>query len=210
MYRSRAGRDNLPAWHAFCTLFLQSVKKGDQVSIAFHDTKYGDFGGYGSNWFSPSNAGTFGANMGHSADVFGAGYTFNSYLGSYTPGNFGSGYQMGQNLSDQDIEQALNETLDANPATANATIKVQSQDHVVTLTGTVRGKHVKIIAGDMAWMTSGVRDVNNTIEVKSRNQQPPGAQTPGQQAQEQQEGTQATARRTTRQRPTAAASGASK
>lgn len=81
------------------------------------------------------------------------------------------GQQQGQNLSDQQIEQNVNNALDNNSTIANSDIQAKVSNHTVTLTGTVKGKQAKQTADQVAWNCPGVNDVQNNIQVKSRNQQ---------------------------------------
>jgi hypothetical protein len=83
---------------------------------------------------------------------------------------YGAGFTGGEQLSDQDIEKQVEAVLDLDPLTCNAEIQVQCQDKVVTLTGTVVNRFAKQAAGKDAWSVPAVRDVNNTIEIKSRSQ----------------------------------------
>jgi len=78
---------------------------------------------------------------------------------------------MGEQLTDSEIESVINDALDLEPVTSNADIQVTCQDHVVTLIGTSVNRIAKIVAGTIAWSVPGVRDVENTIQIKSRSQQ---------------------------------------
>lgn len=116
-------------------------------------------------------------------DPISAGYGFTPYwlnpyatpfatvtpFGSFSPNSYTTGFQMGDHLTDQDLEKQVEDVLGLDPLTCNADIQVQCQDHVVTLTGTVAGRLVKIAAGNDCWIVPGVHDVNNSIQIKSRS-----------------------------------------
>jgi hypothetical protein len=118
-------------------------------------------------------------------DPIGAGYGFTPYwlnpyatpfgpaapFNGFSPNPYATGSQMGDHLTDQDIEKQAEDILGLDPLTCNADIQVQCQDHVITLTGTVTGRLVKIAAGNDCWVVPGVRDVNNSIQIKSRSAQ---------------------------------------
>ncbi|MGH2448509.1 MAG: BON domain-containing protein [Chloroflexota bacterium] len=75
--------------------------------------------------------------------------------------------------SDEQIDQIINGVLDWDPRTSEADIQLSTKDGVVTLTGTVRNRQVKLAAGDDAWSVPSVQDVHNNINVKPRkNEQP--------------------------------------
>jgi hypothetical protein len=104
---------------------------------------------------------------GYGPTPFGGSFPYGS---SVAPGLYGASFQMGEQLSDQEIENLLDDALDLDPLTCNADVQVQCQSHVVTLTGTVVNRLVKIAAGNDAWIIPGVRDVSNNIQIKTRSQ----------------------------------------
>ena len=75
----------------------------------------------------------------------------------------------GRNLSDSDIQNAVYDALDNDPAIPwNAEITATVKDHVVTLDGTVGNKAMKQAAGYEAWETPGVDDVHNNLQIEGR------------------------------------------
>jgi len=104
--------------------------------------------------------------------AFGAGYgTWSGQTGqAFGPGTIA--WNPGTELTDQQIENLLYDALDDDPMVPDtADIGVSVKDHVVTLSGTVRNKNLKRHLDAMAWAAPGVRDVNNTIQVKGRRPQ---------------------------------------
>lgn len=131
----------------------------------------GDFqnfwGGQGYPWGGPypANLGT-----GYGPEFGGGWATWSGQVGqNFGPGQ--TGIPEGSELSDQEIERLINRALDNDPLTQNTDIMVKINQHVVTLTGTVRGKHAKMRAGDIAWRAPGVDDVHNQVQIKGRGQQ---------------------------------------
>jgi BON domain len=127
---------------------------------------------YAAGWFDPTTSGA----------VYGTGYAPNPFAGGFSPvtggfspalygATYGATSTTGEQLGDREIENLIDDILDADPLTCNADIQVQCQGHVVTLSGTVVGRLSKIAAGNDAWSIPGVRDVNNNIDIKSRSPQ---------------------------------------
>jgi hypothetical protein len=78
--------------------------------------------------------------------------------------------------SDQRIEEDINEQLTRHPMIDASEIDIAVQNCEVTLRGTVDNRDAKRIAEDIAENIFGVKDVNNQIKVKQRNQQEEGRQ----------------------------------
>ncbi|MGH2448741.1 MAG: BON domain-containing protein [Chloroflexota bacterium] len=115
----------------------------------------------------------------------GFGPGFGGGFGSYGfAGQVGQGFTQGNapwlefQPTDQQIESLLYDALDNSGIPSGADIDASVKNGTVTLAGTTRNKHVKLAADRIAWALPGVQDVNNTIQVQSRNQQ---AQQKGQQ-----------------------------
>lgn len=68
--------------------------------------------------------------------------------------------------SDHDIKSAVIHRLHGNPHTADESFRVEVHNGVVTLAGEVATALPKRAAGDEAWDTPGVVDVNNHILVE--------------------------------------------
>lgn len=66
--------------------------------------------------------------------------------------------------TDGDIKSAVIERLEADPHTEDEDIRVGVEDGVVTLEGEVSSWLAKRAAGDDAWDTEGVVDVNNQLQ----------------------------------------------
>jgi len=103
------------------------------------------------------------------------------YGGPYQ-GGYGGGYGRGYGAfygrgysgtrSDEEIRNELYDALDEDPQIPYDTdIDVEINDGVVTLTGIVRSRYIKMAAGNCAWMTPGVQDVNNNLTVTGRRRQ---------------------------------------
>jgi hypothetical protein len=163
---------------------LGTGMKGSFGAFAPPIGMYGGGGMYGAGWIDPvSSAALYGTGYG----ITGTGYGFTPFMGSATGYGLtpfanafaptltgtplGTPFKVGEQLSDQEIENLINDTLDLDPLTCKTDIQVQCQDHVVTLTGTVTSRLVKIAAGNDCWVIPGVRDVDNNIQIKSRSQQ---------------------------------------
>jgi osmotically-inducible protein OsmY len=69
--------------------------------------------------------------------------------------------------ADGEIEADIIESLVRDTWTNADRINVEVQDGVVTLTGEVASAAEKRVAGDDAWDTRGVVDVDNNLEIKS-------------------------------------------
>jgi hypothetical protein len=73
---------------------------------------------------------------------------------------------------DDEIKNEIYDALDDDPSVPPAAdIRVDVQDGVVTLTGSVRNRSTKFAAGDCAWHTPGVHDVHNNVAVMSRRRE---------------------------------------
>jgi hypothetical protein len=140
-------------------------------------------GSYGPGYVDPTGGG-FGLNGGYGFSPYGlhpyatpfvsttpfGGFSANPYAMGF-PNSYATGFQTGAQLSDQDLEKQVEDILGLDPLTCNADLQVQCQDQVIMLTGTVTNKLVKIAAGNDCWIIPGVRDVNNSIQIKTRSQQ---------------------------------------
>jgi len=80
-----------------------------------------------------------------------------------------SGQPGGENLSDDQIQQEVNDALDRNSTTSNEDIQATVNNKVVTLSGTVRSRDTKKTAESVAENCPGVKDVQNNIQIKGRN-----------------------------------------
>lgn len=106
----------------------------------------------------------------------GAGF-FPGYFGMWPGFGFGGyGYTYPQehvaDMSDADIRDRILDALDENPIIPEtADIRVDVQDRIVALSGSVRSKNTKRAAGEAAWSIPAVSDVNNNINVAGRRRQ---------------------------------------
>ncbi len=71
----------------------------------------------------------------------------------------------GQHIDDEALTRALGQLLELNPITEHASIEVDVDDGVVTLSGSAPGYAARAEARDIAARTAGVREVNQDIEV---------------------------------------------
>ncbi|GAA0814072.1 BON domain-containing protein [Spirilliplanes yamanashiensis] len=68
-------------------------------------------------------------------------------------------------LSDRGVQRLVVGRLTEHAHTALADIRVEVQNRVVILEGTVRSAPVRLLAHQLAWNTTGVFDVSNRLAV---------------------------------------------
>lgn len=99
-------------------------------------------------------------------------------------GNWGGqsapGYSGTSDLTDAQVQSLIYDTLDNDPMVPhNANVDVAVNNGTVTLSGEVRGRQVKRHLGQIAWAAPGVRDVNNEITIRGRQQSGAGGRGAG-------------------------------
>jgi len=132
-------------------------------------------GGHAGGW-SPYQAGYSGGWSPYQGGYPGG---WGSYQGggTYGRGFYGRSGQYGAR-SDEEIRNELYDVLDDDPQIPyDADIDVEVNDGIVTLKGQVRSRYIKMAAGNAAWMTPGVEDVNNNLKVTGRRRAAMGAGT---------------------------------
>lgn len=159
----------------------------DTGDLEWGNETIGDYGGpqsnFGRGWASPG-PGPFGGwdGPGYPTRTQAKYANFGAYggwgqrhhgavSGTYGPGwgrHYGGLGPTGEGMSDQDVENEVYRILDDDPSIpSTAQITVRSQDHVVTLHGTVRSARVKRAVDHDAWAAAGVNDVHNHLSTGS-------------------------------------------
>lgn len=75
-------------------------------------------------------------------------------------------------LSDRNVQLLVASRLTEHAHTALAEIRVEVQNRVVILEGTVRSAPVRLLAHQLAWNTTGVFDVSNRLAVAGAESSP--------------------------------------
>ncbi len=117
--------------------------------------------------------------QGYGQGVYGQNY--GGQFGQHQPGQFGQHQQQfghpgfyGQR-NDDEIEREVYDRLDNEwQIPDNADLHVTVKEGVVTLTGQVRNRNVKMAAWNCVWQIPGVEDVHNNISIQSRRRQNQG------------------------------------
>ncbi|HLR46504.1 MAG TPA: BON domain-containing protein [Deinococcales bacterium] len=105
----------------------------------------------------------------YSADPYGTFHYYADYYNDEFAGEDFSGLgPKGYGRSDERIHEDVCELLTWDPAVDPRALKVEVEDGIVTLSGSVRNRHMKRRAEDLADQVAGVTDVDNRLDLNHR------------------------------------------